>query len=199
MYKVYFKKNSISFSKHQLLTAQNYKYIDKHKLSFVINDLLMLKKININIYHPDTEEVFDVFSSFFKTMYAAGGLVRNENNEYLFIYKYYKWDLPKGKIDPGETALEAARREVLEETGIQVEKTAGEIIKTYHIFYHKETAILKTVSWFDMYCTDRGNPVPQEIEDIEEVRWVSMNDLEEITPNTYDNIKEVLQAKKLML
>ena len=29
------------------------------------------------------------------------------------------WSLPKGKIDPGETAIEAAYREVYEETGIK--------------------------------------------------------------------------------
>ena len=34
---------------------------------------------------------------------AAGGLVLNEKGEVLFMFRKGKWDLPKGKLDPGET------------------------------------------------------------------------------------------------
>jgi len=38
---------------------------------------------------------------------AAGGLVTNENNELLMIFRRGKWDLPKGKADEGETVKHA--------------------------------------------------------------------------------------------
>ncbi len=53
---------------------------------------------------------------------AAGGLVLNEKGEVLFMFRKGKWDLPKGKLDPGETMDACALREVMEETGlVQVE------------------------------------------------------------------------------
>ena len=53
---------------------------------------------------------------------AAGGLVKNENGDYLFIYRNDKWDLPKGKIEKDEKTKVAAVREVEEECGIAVSK-----------------------------------------------------------------------------
>jgi hypothetical protein len=35
---------------------------------------------------------------------AAGGLVKNENKDFLFIYRNDKWDLPKGKIEKGRNS-----------------------------------------------------------------------------------------------
>ena len=49
---------------------------------------------------------------------AAGGLVRNSENNYLFILKNNCWDLPKGKIDIGEKHEHAAIREIKEETNL---------------------------------------------------------------------------------
>jgi 8-oxo-dGTP pyrophosphatase MutT (NUDIX family) len=37
---------------------------------------------------------------------------------FLILRAYAKWDFPKGGPDPGETPLQTARRELLEETGI---------------------------------------------------------------------------------
>jgi ADP-ribose pyrophosphatase YjhB (NUDIX family) len=52
-----------------------------------------------------------------KIVMAAGGLVENEHGEILLIYRKKHWDLPKGKLDAGETLEECAVREVEEETG----------------------------------------------------------------------------------
>ncbi|MEI7980548.1 MAG: NUDIX domain-containing protein [Bacteroidota bacterium] len=41
----------------------------------------------------------EAFSGFFKRVDAAGGIVKNEKGEYLFIHRLGFWDLPKGKID----------------------------------------------------------------------------------------------------
>ena len=50
---------------------------------------------------------------------AGGGLVLNEQNELLFIFRRGSWDLPKGKVDLGETIEACALREVEEETGVK--------------------------------------------------------------------------------
>ena len=50
---------------------------------------------------------------------SAGGIVLNKNNKMIVVNQNYdSWSLPKGHIDPGETALQAAKREIYEETGV---------------------------------------------------------------------------------
>ena len=44
--------------------------------------------------------------------------MKHANGSYLFIYRNDKWDLPKGKIEKNEVVIEAAVREVMEETGV---------------------------------------------------------------------------------
>ena len=58
---------------------------------------------------------------------AAGGVVWRRNGsgelEVVLIHRprYDDWSLPKGKLDPGESDEDAARREVLEETSLAVD------------------------------------------------------------------------------
>ena len=59
------------------------------------------------------------FFSQYRTIKAAGGLVLNDKNEVLLIYRRNKWDLPKGKVDEEEKLRAAALREVGEETGLK--------------------------------------------------------------------------------
>ena len=75
---------------------------------------------------------------FFKSKYllvkAAGGIVYNANNELLMIYRNNKWDLPKGKIEKGETPKQCALREVEEETGVEKLKILDNVCeKTYDL------------------------------------------------------------------
>lgn len=50
---------------------------------------------------------------------TAGGVVLNAKGDVLVVnQRGNSWSLPKGHIDPGETALQAARREIAEESGI---------------------------------------------------------------------------------
>jgi 8-oxo-dGTP diphosphatase len=61
---------------------------------------------------------------------AAGGLVwrigPEREMEVLLVHRprYDDWSLPKGKVDPGESDEDCARREVLEETGVRAELEA---------------------------------------------------------------------------
>ena len=54
-----------------------------------------------------------------KTTESAGGIVLNQENKILIVNQNHdSWSLPKGHVDPGETILEAAKREIYEESGV---------------------------------------------------------------------------------
>lgn len=65
------------------------------------------------------QEVFEKLQVRCKFILAAGGLVKNTEDQWLLIFRLGKWDLPKGKLENGETPEAAALREVEEECGIK--------------------------------------------------------------------------------
>jgi len=124
---------------------------------------------------------------------AAGGIVENERKEILLQFRRGKWDLPKGKLDEGETIEECAIREVEEETGLK-DIELGELIdKTVHYYNEKGKNIEKETFWYSMKVKGEQNLVPQLEEDILELRWVKETDLKEYLANTYDNIVEIIE------
>jgi len=130
---------------------------------------------------------------------AAGGLVKNEDDEYLFIFRNNKWDLPKGKIEKQESTKEAAVREVEEECGITVGKLDELVCKTYHSYLYKGEVVLKKTWWFNMRCRGQKNLVPQKEEGITDVRWFKKEDVGPIVENTFPSIMDVLVKEKLVL
>jgi len=56
---------------------------------------------------------------------AAGALFVNDQGDVLLVKPTYKdgWDIPGGYVEPGETPIEACRREVSEELGLDVQIT----------------------------------------------------------------------------
>ena len=60
-------------------------------------------------------------------VHAAGGVIHRSTNaggiEVLLVHRprYDDWSFPKGKLEPGESFIDAARREVAEETGFLVD------------------------------------------------------------------------------
>ena len=57
--------------------------------------------------------------SLYSLIEASGGVVLNEENKLLWIYRLGKWDLPKGKLEKNESFKVAAIREVEEECNVQ--------------------------------------------------------------------------------
>ncbi len=148
----------------------------------------------VYFYHENEKLLLSSFSLRYKVIEAAGGLVKNKNGEYLFIFRNGKWDLPKGKLEKKETIKDAAIREVEEECGVGKLKIVKELESTYHIYQIEGKSILKRTYWFDMICGDESKLIPQTEEGITEVKWISKNKLEEVYSNTFESIKEVLKS-----
>ncbi|MCW3105877.1 MAG: hypothetical protein JWQ09_383 [Segetibacter sp.] len=124
---------------------------------------------------------------------AAGGIVENEENKILFQFRREKWDLPKGKLDEGETIEACAVREVEEETGLH-DIQLGELVGITHHFYNENgTDIEKETHWFAMKVTGQQELIPQVEEDILELRWVAENELKDYLTNTFKNIVEIIE------
>jgi 8-oxo-dGTP pyrophosphatase MutT (NUDIX family) len=129
---------------------------------------------------------------------AAGGIVKNEAGEYLFIYRNDKWDLPKGKIEKGEKVKQAAIREVEEECGIVVGELGKKICKTYHCYISREEVVLKKTHWFKMKSRYQIKLKPQKEEGITDARWFKKKKLAVIIENTFPSIMEVLTKIELV-
>jgi 8-oxo-dGTP pyrophosphatase MutT (NUDIX family) len=124
---------------------------------------------------------------------AAGGIVQNEKGEILLQLRKGKWDLPKGKLDKGESIEECAVREVEEETGLR-NIHLGELIgTTIHFYTEKGEDIEKETFWYDMRVSGEQKLVPQIEEDIHDLKWVKEPDLGPFLKNTYDNIIDIVE------
>ncbi len=132
------------------------------------------------------------FLSAFERIEAAGGIVQNEKKEVLFILRKGKWDLPKGKMEPGETFETCAEREIEEETGAKNLTLKKKIGETYHVYREGERDMLKISHWFYFTCASAQTMTPQAAEDITEVKWISTQNIKEPMENTYKNIREIM-------
>ena len=128
----------------------------------------------------------------FDLVEAAGGVVLNNRKEMLWIMRLGKWDLPKGKIERGEGKKEAAIREVEEETGITDLKLKQKVVSTFHTYNVYGAENIKCTYWYAMETNFEGDGIAQIEEEITEVRWVSIDNLEEQLNNTYGSIKQVV-------
>jgi 8-oxo-dGTP pyrophosphatase MutT (NUDIX family) len=127
-----------------------------------------------------------------KVIMAAGGLVKNEKDEVLLIFRKKHWDLPKGKLDGDEEIEACAVREVEEETGLK-NLVLGELIDTTtHQYEEKGELVTKRTAWYLMRGSSLDELVPQTDEEIEEARWVKTADLPRYMANTYPNIAYII-------
>lgn len=174
------KKNTINFNLVNFETIQ---------VEEIVDQIFQNKLAGITLFCENLEESWKKFQSRFKNQKAAGGKVLNANNEVLFIYRFNKWDLPKGKVDNGESVSECAIREVEEECGITNLQIIKPLETTYHIYQEKGTTILKTTYWFLMNIDFVGELTPQLEEGIEQVVFKNEAEVKLALENTYANIK----------
>lgn len=118
--------------------------------------------LNVNPYVPTKELV------------AGGGVVTRmgeQGLEILLIYRKGIWDLPKGKLDAGESIKQCAKREVEEELGIDRVKVLEFLDTTVHGYKEKpDHFLVKTTHWYLMK-TKAKSFVPQKSEKITKVKW----------------------------
>ena len=126
---------------------------------------------------------------------SAGGLVCNDDNCILMIFKRGKWDLPKGRVDE-DNKIEAALREVHEETGLNYNKLViiGKLPPTWHTTRHNNTNYLKKTHWYVMHYNGHFDDVePQVEEGIIECRWVHLSDLGQYYEKIHPRINYVIE------
>ncbi|MEZ5004300.1 MAG: NUDIX domain-containing protein [Chitinophagales bacterium] len=188
----------------EILTSKDHYIIKTYKKLKDLKALVHILLSDVNqssmvIYHANVEQLKEDLFSFFENIDAAGGVVQNQDGEILLIHRRGFWDLPKGKVEKGESLAEAAVREVQEETGvkriqlqeaIRFDALSNEC--TYHTYMDKDKVVMKASYWF-MMTTDYAGPlVAQEDEDIKEVKWVLPSELNHYTSNMYASIRNVI-------
>lgn len=120
---------------------------------------------------------------------CAGAIVRDDAGRLLLIRRgrppaVGAWSLPGGRIEAGETAAEAAAREVFEETGLRVE--IGPLLITAVIWdgTYRVQDFAATVIDGELRAGD----------DAAEVRWVDDDELAALplSPGLLDELRQVL-------
>ncbi|HAW04155.1 MAG TPA: NUDIX hydrolase [Saprospirales bacterium] len=150
------------------------------------------KYTRITLYHEDYEKLRKDFKGLFTIIEAGGGLVTNEFNEILFIFRRGHWDLPKGKLEKYETKKDAALREVEEETGIRNLVLGKKICITNHVYKNKSgKRHIKKSYWYHM-TAPKMDLIPQIEEDITEAKWMTMESFNSRERVVYSSIIKVL-------
>ncbi len=198
MIKIFYNKKFILLS--EKISDENYNakilFSEKDALQNNLNIFLNTNNsYSLNIYGINKGEYQQFFTEYFIFIQAAGGIVRNLKSELLIIKRLGFIDLPKGKLEAGESSKVAAVREVCEECGIK----PSDIIlhdlfaKTYHIYPYKKGFALKETLWFNMDFIGNYKLYPQTEEGITEVVMVNQVQLDSYLKDTHPSLKEILK------
>lgn len=130
-------------------------------------------------------------------MVESAGLLIIFNNKMLVAHpvkkklKYGTYTIPKGKLEKGETHLEAAIRETKEETGILIDEKL--IDKTPHVidYTDEEGVIYKKLTYFIVYLDERIRISKKKI-DKNEIDWVGFIDKHEAMMRIFWRFEEML-------
>lgn len=205
MYKIYVYEQALMLMQSKKLKAKYdsdpsclvAKYRGKKK--FLLNYLDMMEKGSIYnkvvIHADDYEQLKSDFLSLYTVVPAGGGLVVNQKNQILFIYRRGFWDLPKGKIEVNEKMKDCAIREVEEETGIVDLKIISKLCKTHHQFKKGSARKIKESHWYLM-STSKQKLIPQTEEDITKAEWMTLEKFLSKERPVYKSILDVLKKYK---
>jgi 8-oxo-dGTP pyrophosphatase MutT (NUDIX family) len=198
-YRIYINENTLFITDTLEKQEKKTQVLDVQSFDFLIfyKNLDKEAKKQYVLQAEDPKEAFKNLKKKCLLIKAAGGLVRNATDDYLFIFRNKKWDLPKGKVEKNEKIKDAAVREVEEECGVKILKNEGKLCKTYHIYEMGNKVVLKKTSWYEMTVKGQPKLIPQKEEGITKAGWYSKNDLEPLLKNTYLLIFDVLAAGKL--
>ena len=131
---------------------------------------------------------------------SAGGVVfRIEDGAPLFLLirdSYGNWGFPKGHLETGESAEEAALREVREETGVRELASCG-LIDTIDWYFRFRGRLIHKSCHFYLMATSESETAPQRAEGITACQWVSYGEAHEAV--SYANAREVLRRAREMI
>jgi 8-oxo-dGTP pyrophosphatase MutT (NUDIX family) len=131
---------------------------------------------------------------------SAGGVVyRLHSGHAVFLLirdSYQNWGFPKGHLESGERAEDAAVREVREETGIDDLALRGQI-ETIDWYFRFRGQLIHKVCHFYLMETTQASTNPQQAEGITACRWVSYDDARSAI--SYANARKVLARAHEMI
>ncbi|WP_282017878.1 NUDIX hydrolase [Salegentibacter mishustinae] len=198
MYKVFVNDVPLILSTKKDL-GENYVSlpIKKVRIKRIIKKISKGELLYVNLYHEKEEKLLKHLFKKLRVVTAAGGMVLNDKDEILFIYRKKRWDLPKGKTEKNETIESSAIREVEEETGVEGLKVTKFLQKTYHIFKRKGRYRLKVTHWYEMRTSYEGELRPETKEGIEKAKWKDLKKSQKALQKSYANIKLLFSEKYL--
>jgi 8-oxo-dGTP pyrophosphatase MutT (NUDIX family) len=125
--------------------------------------------------------------------FSAGGLVFDDEGRVLLIRardlrNQPVWTLPKGALKPGESSIDAALREVQEETGYRCE-LVRELMPVTYWFQRDGRRIRKTVRWYLMRPVEK---VGEHDHEVDEVLWADRTEAQ--SRLRYDSDRRLLAA-----
>ena len=159
---------------------------------FVFHWLKDEAKEDTVIFGYDLKQMKTDFLKLFQYVEAAGGVVSNKNDQVLFIRRWDRWDLPKGKKEKKESIAGCALREVEEETGVDGLRIVKPLHSSYHLFLVNKKWHLKKTYWFLMETGFNGAVQPQKEEDITEVTWLNSKQCDTAMRETYRSLRDAL-------
>ena len=201
MYKVFFNEKQIIFTESGKITfskpgVKTIHFPNEKSIKKVFFEFIESSNKTLVVVNESPTYLFKKFKKKFKVINASGGVVLRDK-KILFIFRNEKWDLPKGKVDKGESIEDGAIREVAEECGIINHTIEKKLPSTFHIYQSpysdtKGKWIFKETFWFEMAYSGLEDGTPQIDENITEIRWFSQNDLNAVLENTYENLKQII-------
>lgn len=201
MYNIFYNDRLLIIQSHgtPLLNADLVLNLDGSESREVIQSIITAFEANsrtscLCLRSSNIEATWSAYSSLYKIVEAAGGVVFNDSGKVLLIFRKNKWDLPKGKLDNGEDPESGAVREVQEECGVKDLTITGPLPAGYHTYTQNGKNILKKTYWYQMQTSYKGNLVPQLEEDITDVVWMTRKELIPAMENAWASVRFLLKS-----
>ena len=208
-YKIHINDNILFLEDEAHWTFKNYtiqdkelyiNFIDEAQVKVLVEDIYT--KYNNHTFYivaKQLEALKVTFFNQFRLIIAGGGVVFNNENAMLLMFRQGYWDLPKGKIEMGEVIKEGAAREVKEETGVKIKEIGAKLGCTYHTYNLDGRRVLKETHWFMMKGKSNSVLKPQTKEGIEKVEWVSHDNIKPYLEKAYKNVIDMIHNGWIML
>ena len=135
------------------------------------------------------------FVAYASSKATAGALVEGDDGRLLLARRAHepfkgRWDIPGGFLEDGEHPLDGLRRELREETGLEVEPL--EFLGAWMDRYGGDSTAEATLN---LYWTARvvtGEPQPAD--DVDDLRWFAPDELPDASELAFENVPLVLAA-----